>query len=118
MIDDLYKRSKTLSKACIKMALVLPIDKALAVAIRGHLIERASELSIKCKGLMNSQGQELFLKKVSEALEAADACNYWLEMIKDEGFFEAHIIDPIFSESQDLSKLLSLALKKVKPSGF
>ena len=118
MINDLYKRSKTLSKACIKMALVLPTDKALALVIRGHLVDRASQLSIKCKGLMNTQGQELFIKNVSEALEAADACNYWLEMIKDEDFFESHIIDPIFSESQDLSKLLSLALKKVKPSGF
>ncbi len=118
MIDDLYNRSRTLSKACIKMALVLPNDKALAIVIRGNLIESSSKLSIKCKGLMNTQGQELFIKNVSEAREAADACNYWLEMVHEEGYFEEHIIDPIFQESKDISKLLALALAKVKPSGF
>ena len=116
MIDDIYKRTKILGKACIKIALVLPNDKALALLMRNYLVDGAAKMSVKAKGLMSTQVQDIFIKNLSEAKEAADACNYWLEFVKEENMIDSHIIDPILVESSEICKLLSLAMKKVKPN--
>ncbi|MFY0644580.1 MAG: four helix bundle protein [Bacteroidia bacterium] len=118
MIDDLYKRAKTLSKACMKIALVLPADQAIAIIIRSHLIDTSSKMAIGAKGVMSTQVQTLFLQNMNEAKQSADACQYWLEMVKDEGYLEDQIIDPILKESMDINHLLALAIKKIKPSNY
>ena len=107
-----------MSKACLKIALVLPHDQALAIVIRSKLIDAASELSIRSKGLMSTQVQDLFAKSLTHAKYSADGCAYWLEMVKEEAYLDATIIDPIYKESQDICNLLSLALKKVKPNNY
>ena len=95
MIADIYERSKLLSTTCLKIALVLPQEKAISHIIRNQLIDCASDLAIKAKGLMATQNPEYFLKKLSAAKEAADGVNYWLELVKDESLLDATIIDPI-----------------------
>lgn len=115
MIQDIYQRAKLLSRTCLKIALVLPGDRALPNVVRGHLIDKATTMAIKAKGLMASQNQELFLKKIGEAKEASDGCQYWLELIQEEGYLESSIIDPILEESVAISHLFALALSKIKP---
>jgi hypothetical protein len=118
MIADIYKRTKTLSQACLKIALVLPQDKVLCNLTRNHLIDKASEMAIKSKGLMITQNPEYFLKKLSEAKEATDGCQYWLELIRDENYLDSSIIDPIFAESESISHLFALAIRKIKPNNY
>lgn len=118
MIDDIYKRAKVLSKACIKISLVLPGDNGMSIVIRSNLIQAASQMTIKCKGLMSTQVQDYFLKNVMDAKEQADACSYWLEMVNEEQFIDSTIIEPILAESIELSKLFTLAMRKVKPNAF
>lgn len=118
MIDDIHVRAKVLSKACIKVALVLPNDKPMSLVIRPNLIESATKMTIKCKGLMSTQVPDIFLKNLVDAKEFTDGCNYWLEIVKEEGLLDEKIIDPIYQESDDISKLLSLAMRKVKPNNY
>lgn len=115
MIDDIYKRTKVLSRTCLKIALVLPTDQAMCNLIRPQLVSRATDMAIKAKGLMASQNPEYFLKKLSEAKEAADGCQYWLEFILEENYLESSIINPIVSESVVICQLFAMAIKKVKP---
>lgn len=118
MIEDIYKRTKTLSKACVKIALVLPQDKLLCNLIRGQLIDRATDMAIKSKGLMITQNPDFFLKKLSDAKEATDGCQYWLEMIREENYLDSEIINPIFAESESISHLFALAIRKIKPNNY
>lgn len=116
MIDDIYKRSKLLSKTCLKIALVLPTEASLAHLVRAHLIDRASDMAIKAKGLMATQNPDFFLKKLGDAKEASDGCQYWLELIRDENYLDLEIINPILEESVAISHLFALAIQKVKPN--
>ncbi|MEN8695837.1 MAG: hypothetical protein ABF317_00935 [Bacteroidia bacterium] len=115
MIDDIYKRSKLLSKTCLKIALVLPQDAALSNLIRGHLIDRSTTLAIKAKGLMVTQNPDFFLKKLADAKEASDGTHYWLEMIAEENYLDSIIINPILTESAVISNLFAQAIMKIKP---
>ncbi|PCJ65529.1 MAG: hypothetical protein COA58_08955 [Bacteroidetes bacterium] len=116
MIDDIYKRAKLLSKTCLKIALVLPPEITMCNLMRGHLIDRATNMAIKAKGLMVTQNPDYFLKKLSEAKESCDGCAYWLELIKDENYLESDIINPILEESEAISYLFAMAIKKIKPN--
>lgn len=116
MIEDIYKRARLLSKTCLKIALVLPQDKALSNLMRSHLIDRASDMAIKAKGLMATQNPDFFLKKLGDAKEASDGCQYWLELIREENYLDLSIIDPILKESNSISHLFARALQKVKPN--
>ena len=118
MIEDIYKRTKILSGACLKIALVLPADVAMCNLIRGHLIERSTDLAIKSKGLMVTMNPDYFLKKLSEAKEAADGVEYWLEMVQDDKYIDPSIMNPILEESKAVSQILALAIRKIKPNNY
>ncbi|HAY88438.1 MAG TPA: hypothetical protein DCY51_03275 [Bacteroidetes bacterium] len=116
MIADIYQRAKLLSKTCLKIALVLPVEVTMCNLVRGHLIDRATDMAIKSKGLTATQNPEYFLKKLSEAKEASDGCQYWLELIKEENYLDSTIINPILEESEAISYLFAMAIRKIKPN--
>jgi hypothetical protein len=116
MTDDIYQRAKVLSKTCLKIALVLPADVAMCHLLRGQLIDRASDLAIKTKGLTATQNPEFFGKKLADAKEAADGCQYWLELIQEDNYLDSAIINPILEESTAISHLFAMALRKIKPN--
>jgi|TARA_B110000902_G_scaffold266564_1_gene354794 hypothetical protein len=116
MIADIYQRAKLLSKTCLKIALVLPAEVAMCNLVRGHLIDRATDMAIKSKGLTATQNPEYFLRKLSEAKEASDGCQYWLDLIKEENYLDSAIINPILEESEAISHLFAMAIRKIKPS--
>lgn len=118
MIEDIYKRSKILSKTCIKIALVLPHDKPMTHVIRNPLIEKAATLTIQSKGLMMPNLPDFFKNNILLAREAANGCNFWLELVKEEGLISSDIIDPIIEESALLARTFSVALKSVKTDGY
>ena len=116
MIDDIYKRAKLLSKTCLKIALVLPTEVAMCNLMRAHLIERATDMAIKSKGLMVTQNPDFFMKKLGDAKEACDGCQYWLELIAEENYLDSGIINPILEESAAISHLFAQAIRKIKPN--
>lgn len=116
MIDDIYKRAKLLSKTCLKIALVLPAEITMCNLMRGHLIERSTDMAIKAKGLMVTQNPDYFLKKLADAKESCDGTQYWLELIAEEGYLDSEIIHPILEESIAISNLFAMAIRKIKPN--
>lgn len=116
MIDDIYKRAKLLSKTCLKIALVLPAEVTMCNLMRSHLIDKATDMAIKSKGLMITQNPDFFLKKLGDAKEACDGCQYWLELIAEENYLDSTIINPILEESVAISNLFAQAIRKIKPS--
>jgi len=116
MIENIYERSKILSKTCLKIALVLPQNTMGNIA-KDQLIERLSNLAIKSKGLLVTQNPEFFLKKLNDAREAVDGCYYWLEIAYDEKWIDIAIIEPVLKECDAISKLFGMAIKKIKPNG-
>ena len=118
MIEDIYGRAKLLSKTCLKISLVLPVEITMCNLMRGHLIERATDMAIKSKGLVVTQNPDYFLKKLSEAKESCDGCGYWLELIKDEKYLDSDIINPILDECNSISHLFAMAIRKIKPNNY
>ncbi len=116
MIDDIYLRAKLLSQTCLKIALVLPVEIPMCNLMRAHLIDRCTNMAIKAKGLMVTQNPDFFLKKLVDANESCDGCQYWLELIAEEKYLDSSIINPILEESVAISNLFAQAIRKIKPN--
>jgi hypothetical protein len=117
MIENIYERTKVLSKTSLKIALVLPKDVLISIEASKHLITHSSNLAIKSKGLMVTQNPDFFLQNLNDARASVDGCYYWLELIKDEGWVNGDILNPVLKECTAVSNLFGAAIKKIKPNG-
>lgn len=114
MKADIHQRAKTLSNACLKMALLISNDHALSPVIRAAMIDNSSQLAIRSKMLMTPMASSYFLKTLFRTKECADSLSYWLEMVLTEKLMDVTIAKPIFEESVVLGNFLSQAMIKVK----
>ena len=117
MIENIYERTKVLSKTSLKIALVLPKDVLISIEASKHLITHSSNLAIKSKGLMVTQNPDFFLQKLNDARESVDGCYYWIDTIKEESWVSSKILNPVLEECNAISDLFGAAIKKIKPNG-
>ena len=117
MIENIYERTKVLSKTCLKIALVLPKDILMSNEACKQLIAQSSNLAIKSKGLLVTQNPDFFLQKLNDARESIDGCYYWLDLIKEEVWVNSDILNPVLEECSAISDLFGAAIKKITPKG-
>ena len=112
--EELNLRTKTLANACIKVSILLPANATLGILIKDRLLNCATDLAVKSRGLGMTQNAEYFANRLNSAAEAANSCGFWLEMIKDEQLMDVSLINPLIEESNTLLSLFLQASKKVK----
>ena len=66
---------------------------------------------------MVTQNPEFFLQNLNYARASVDGCYYWLELIKDEGWVNGDILNPVLEECTAVSNLFGAAIKKIKLNG-
>ena len=77
--------------------------------IRGNLVECASKLAIKAKGIDEpTVTSTCSFRKFQMQKKMPTACSYWLELIEQDNYLESNIINPILEESNAISHLFAL----------
>ncbi|MCO4818390.1 MAG: hypothetical protein KC517_02110 [Bacteroidetes bacterium] len=111
----IYNKTNTLAKACLKVAMVLPHDQQMAAFARVELVRHASDLGVKTRGLMVGQLGEVFVERLSRAVDSCNGCGFWLQLIIDDGILnKPEIISPLVKECDTLSAMFLAALKTAK----
>ncbi|MBO6517264.1 MAG: hypothetical protein JJ975_12000 [Bacteroidia bacterium] len=112
---ELYKRTNTLARACLKVAMVLPHDVPMATFARVELVRHASDLGVRTRGLMVGQLGEVFVERLSKAADSCNGCGFWLQTILEDGILDKkEIIQPLMTECDSLGHLFLEALKRAK----
>jgi hypothetical protein len=112
--EDIYKRAKTLSNACTKIALLLPQSHALSGVARGELIKHATELGVKTRGLRHPQIPNQFVQSLYDARESVDGIGYWLEYILSEELMDENLVKPVLEESNGMIGIFSKGIQAIK----
>jgi len=111
----IYNKTNTLAKACLKVAMVLPHDQQMAAFASVELVRHASDLGVKTRGLMVGQLGEVFVERLSRAVDSCNGCGFWLQLIIDDGILnKPEIISPLVKECDTLSAMFLAALKTAK----
>lgn len=109
--EEIYKRTSTLSKACIKVALLMKVNTVVDGHCKAELVRNASEMAIKSRALMVSQIGRFFVDRLNAAAEFSIACGYWLEHIEEQELMDSAIIKPLHEECDQLYRLFLLSAK-------
>lgn len=111
----IYTKTNKLAKACLKVAMVLPHEHQMSAFAKVELVRHASELGYRTRGLMVGQLGEVFVERLSKAVDSCNACGFWLQLIHDDGILQKpEILLPLVQECDDLAMLFLAALKKAK----
>lgn len=112
--EDIGTRTKTLSRACTKLALVMQQRNILSEHIRNSLLHAAGQLAVKGGGLQFGRSTELYIEKIYEAQDAVFGLIYWLEFVEEEQLIDRNLVYPLIEEAQLISMLFARAAKSVK----
>ncbi|MFT4521333.1 MAG: hypothetical protein ACI8ZN_000262 [Bacteroidia bacterium] len=109
---EIYNRTKTLSDACIKVALLMPNNHAMAPYVKVELIRHSSDLCICTRSLKSEQVSSVFVERLNKAVDASNGCGYWLQMVIDQALLDQQVILPLLHEADNMSSLFLSALKR------
>jgi len=111
---ELKNRVQKLSHAGLKIALVLPQNKALSALIRGEIIKSASQMAIQAIGLYQGQLSHTFVNNLNQAKNQANGFLYWLDLVKSEKLLDENIINPLLTETEQIINMYIQAFKSLK----
>ena len=112
---EIFIRTETLSKACMKVAMVLPHEHQMTPFAKVELIRYASDLGIRSKGLASGQLGVVFVEGLGKAIDSSNGCGFWLQVILENGLLDKReIIEPLIRETNLLSAMFMAALKTAR----
>ncbi|MGD8210194.1 MAG: four helix bundle protein [Desulfobacterales bacterium] len=104
MSEELKLRTKKFAHRCVRLAMALPNTK-LGNHIQGQLIRCSTSVASNYRAARLAQSKAGFISKLSIVIEEADESYFWLEFIIDENMIKRDLIDPLFTEADELTAI-------------
>ncbi|MBU3949736.1 MAG: four helix bundle protein [Proteobacteria bacterium] len=111
--EDLKNRTKEFAHRCVKLALALPKGK-LENHIAGQLIRCSTSVAANYRASCLAQSKASFISKISIVLEESDEASFWLEFIVDEILVRSDRVEPLLSESRELTAIFYASCKTAR----
>ena len=108
--EELTKRTKEFAHRCVKLAMALP-ETALGKHLKGQVIRCSTSVAANYRAACLSQSKASFIAKISIVLEEADEAAFWLEFIIDEKLLKNHLVEPLLTEAEELTKIFASSRK-------
>ena len=108
--EELTERTKEFAHRCVKLAMALP-ETALGEHLKGQVIRCSTSVAANYRAACLSQSKASFIAKISIVLEEADEAAFWLEFIIDEKLLKNHLVEPLLTEAEELTKIFASSRK-------
>jgi hypothetical protein len=112
--QEIKLRTDTLSKNCLKVAMLLPKGEVISDLAKQELVLHAANLSIMARGLASAQAGRFFGQRVNGAVDHVYGCAYWLQLAIDEKWMDSSILMPLLNEADQLAIIFNLTAKNVE----
>lgn len=108
--EELTERTKEFAHRCVNLAMALP-ETALGEHLKGQVIRCSTSVAANYRAACLSQSKASFIAKISIVLEEADEAAFWLEFIIDEKLLKNHLVEPLLTEAEELTKIFASSRK-------
>jgi four helix bundle protein len=108
--EELTERTKKFAHRCVKLAMALP-ETALGEHLKGQVIRCSTSVAANYRAACLSQSKASFIAKISIVLEETDEAAFWLEFIIDEKLLKNHLVEPLLTEAEELTKIFASSRK-------
>ena len=111
--EDLKNRTKEFAHRCVKLALALQKGR-LENHIASQLIRCSTSVAANYRASCLAQSKASFISKISIVLEESDEASFWLEFIVDERLVKSDRVEPLLSESKELTAIFYASRKTAR----
>ena len=108
--EKLTERTKEFAHRCVKLAMALP-GTDLGEHLKVQVIRCSTSVTANYRAACLSQSKASFIAKISIVLEEADEAAFWLEFIIDEKLLKNHLVEPLLTEAEELTKIFASSRK-------
>lgn len=108
--DDLRIRTKQSALRIMKLIEALPKNQS-GRAIGNQLIRSGTSVGANYRSAFRGRSKAEFIARLGIALEEADECGYWLELIVEGGLMKKQLVDSLLNESNELAAILKASIK-------
>ena len=113
MSNVIVDKSKSFALRIIKVCQHLGSEKKEYVLSR-QMLRSGTSIGANVKEAIRGQSKADFHAKMYIALKQASETEYWLELLHESGYLEKAVFDSIFSDCQEILKILMSITKTTK----
>lgn len=107
------EKSKAFAVRIVRLYQYLCSDKNEFVLSK-QLLRSGTSIGANVKEAIRGQSKPDFISKMSVALKEASETEYWLELLYETGFMDKKQFDSIYTDNQELLKILMRIVKSSK----
>ena len=110
---ELKNRTKQFALRVIRLVDTLP-GTIPGRAVAGQLVRSGMSVGANYRAACRGRSKAEFSAKLGIALEEADECCYWLELIMDGEFLPRNRVEPLHQEANELTAIFVASIRTVK----
>ena len=111
--DELKQRTKQFALRVLKLTEALPKNRAGNV-IGNQLLRSGTSVGANYRAACKGRSKAEFIAKLGIALEEADECAYWLELIIEGNILRKNLVENLLKESNELASILHTSIKTAR----
>ena len=113
MDNAILEKSKLFAIRTIKLYQFL-YDEKHEYVLSKQLLRSGTSIGANCREASRAQSPADFISKFNIALKEADETAYWLELLKETGFLDNKQFQSIYTDIEELIKILVTIIKTTK----
>jgi four helix bundle protein len=111
--EDLKRRTKQFSLRIITLVEALP-STSTARVIGRQLLRAGTSVGANYRAACRGKSRPDFATKIAIALEEADECLYWMELLQEAGIVSGAKLSELLKEADELAAIFTASIKTVR----
>lgn len=107
---ELKQRTKRFALRILKLVAALP-KTVIGRSVGGQLIRSGTSVGANYRAACRARSGRDFVSKLGIVEEEADESAYWLELIIEGGLLKKRLIDPLLTEANELTAIITASRK-------
>jgi len=113
MAEELKMRTKAYALSILDIVERLPANTSSKV-VAYQIAKAGTSVGANYRAACRARSDREFIAKMEIVLEEADETLYWLEIIAAKQWIDAHVLNAIWKEGNELTAIFVSSLKTVK----
>src|ERR1700744_2855432 len=111
---DLRLRTKLFARRIIRLYCALPKGDAAAQILGKQALRSGTSIGANYREAHRARSKAEFISKIGDCLKETDETLYWLELLLEEKFVSARLLQPLMKENDELIAILTTISKNAK----
>ena len=111
--NELKRRTKQFALRVMKLVGALP-ENSVGRPIGNQLVRSGTSIGANYRAACRGRSKAEFVAKLGIVVEEADESGYWLELIIDGELLKKTLVEPLITEANELTAIMTAAHKSAQ----